>query len=157
MARLASVVKQGFYPAPPQAIAGILRHLKIPDPPPDPKFKPEDVNILDPCSGEAKALVQLAEGLGVSRNHVFAVELNASRAARIAAAYPDVRLLGPCSFEATRITRHSFSLVYLNPPFDDELGGGGREGISRHALFISGVPRHPGARRSLCKSGRWVL
>jgi len=37
-----------------------------------------------------------------------------------------VRLLGPCSFEATRITRHSFSLVYLNPPFDDEFGGGGR-------------------------------
>jgi Uncharacterised methyltransferase family (DUF6094) len=39
-------------------------------------------------------------------------------------------LLGPCSFEATRITRHSFSLVYLNPPFDDEFGGGGREETS---------------------------
>jgi hypothetical protein len=74
--------------------------------------------------------VQLAEGLGVSKDHVFAVELNASRAARIAEAYPDVRLLGPCSFEATRITRHSFSLVYLNPPFDDEFGGGGREEVA---------------------------
>ena len=73
--------------------------------------------------------MQLAEGLGVSKDHVFAVELNASRAARIAEAYPDVRLLGPCSFEATRITRHSFSLVYLNPPFDDEFGGGGREEV----------------------------
>jgi hypothetical protein len=89
MARLASVVKQGFYPAHPEAIAGILRHLKIPDPPPDPKFKPEDINILDPCAGEGKALVQLAEGLGVSQGHVFAVELNASRAARIAEAHPD--------------------------------------------------------------------
>ena len=77
--------------------------------------------------GEAKALVQLAEGLSVSWGHVFAVELNASRAARIAEAYPEIRLLGPCSFEATRITRHSFSLVYLNPPFDDELNGQGRE------------------------------
>ena len=74
--------------------------------------------------------MQLAEGLGVSKDHVFAVELNASRAARIAEAYPDVRLLGPCSFEATRITRHSFSLVYLNPPFDDEFGGGGREEVA---------------------------
>jgi hypothetical protein len=54
MARLASILKQGFYPALPEAIAGILRHLKIPDPPPDQKFKPEDVNILDPCAGEAK-------------------------------------------------------------------------------------------------------
>ena len=80
--------------APPEAIAGILRHLKIPDPPPDQKFKPEDVNILDPCAGEAKALVQLAEGLRISPGHVFAVELNASRAASIAEAYPDVRLLG---------------------------------------------------------------
>ena len=130
MARIASVVKQGFYPAPREAIAGILRHLKIPDPPPDSKFKPEDINILDPCAGEAKALVQLAEGLGVSKDHVFAIELNASRAARIAEAYLEVRLLGPCSFEATRITRHSFSLVYLNPPFDDQFGANGREEVA---------------------------
>jgi hypothetical protein len=130
MARLASVVKQGFHPAPPEAIAGILKHLKMPDPPPDPKFKPEDVNILDPCAGEGKALVQIAEGLGISTGHVFAVELNASRAARITEVYPDVRLLCPCSFEGTRITRHSFSLVYLNPPFDDEFGGGGREEVN---------------------------
>jgi hypothetical protein len=131
MARIASVVKQGFHPVPPAAIAGILRHLKIPDPPPDPTVKPESgVNILDPCAGEGKALVQLAEGLGVSHGHVFAIELNGTRAARITEAYPDVRLLGPCSFEATRITRHSFSLVYLNPPFDDEFGGGEREEVS---------------------------
>ncbi len=126
MERLASIVKQGFYPAPPEALAGILRHLKVPDPPPDPK-KGEDINVLDPCAGEGKALVQLAEGLGVSTGHVFAVELNGSRAARIAEAYPDVRLLGPCSFEATRITRHSVGLVYLNSLYDDEFGGGGRE------------------------------
>ena len=130
MARIASVLKQGFYPAPPEAIAGILRHLKTPDPPPDQKFKLEDVNVLDPCSGEGKALVQLAEGLGVSNDHVYAVELNAGRAARIAQAYPDIRLLGPCSFEGTRITRHSFSLIYLNPPFDDQFGAGGREEVA---------------------------
>jgi hypothetical protein len=38
-------------------------------------------------------------------------------------------LLGPCSFEATRITKHSFSFIYLNTPFDDEFGGGGREEV----------------------------
>jgi Uncharacterised methyltransferase family (DUF6094) len=127
--RLMGQVKQGYFPAPLEAIAGILRHLKIPDPPPDSKFTREDVNILDPCAGEAKALVQLAEGLGVSWEHVFAIELNASRSARITESYPDVRLLGPCSFEGTRITRHSFSMIYLNPPFDDEFGGGGREEV----------------------------
>ncbi len=74
--------------------------------------------------------MQLAEGLGVSKDRCSAVELNASRAARLAESYPDVRLLGPCSFESTRITRHSLSLVYLNPPFDDQLSGGGREEIN---------------------------
>ncbi|MFI5387268.1 MAG: DUF6094 domain-containing protein [Fimbriimonadales bacterium] len=143
MARLASIVKQCFYPAPPEAIAGILRHLKIPDPPPEQKLKPEDINVLDPCSGEGKALVQLAEGLGVSSGHVFAVELNARRAATIAANHPEVRLLGPCSFAATRISRHSISLVYFNPPFDDQLGCSGREEVAflRQAvdLLVPGV------------------
>ena len=37
--RLIAQAKQGFYPAAPEAIAGILRHLKIPDPPTDSKFK----------------------------------------------------------------------------------------------------------------------
>jgi hypothetical protein len=32
--------------------------------------------------------------------------------------------------EATRITRHSLSLVYLNAPYDDEFGGGGREEVT---------------------------
>ncbi len=92
--------------------------------------------------------MQLAEGLGVSWGHVFAVELNASRAARIAEAYPDVRLFGPCSFEATRITRHSFSIVYLNPPFDDEFGGGGREEVQGSFVRLSTssrARRHPRA------------
>jgi hypothetical protein len=125
MARLASVVKQGYYPAPPEAVAGIIRHLKIPDPPPGPQFRAGDIHILDPCAGEAKALVQIAEGLGVSSSHAFAVELNVRLAAVIAESHPDVRLLGPCSFEATRISRQSLSMVYLNPPFDDEFVGGG--------------------------------
>jgi Uncharacterised methyltransferase family (DUF6094) len=128
LARNASVIKQGFYPAPPEVIAGILRHLRGPLEP-DPRFKVDDINILDPCAGEAKALVQIAEGLGVSNDHVFAIELNVRRSATIAQNHPDVKLLGPCSFEATRITRHSFSMIYLNPPFDDEFGGGGREEV----------------------------
>ncbi len=75
-------VHQRALPVTQSAIAGILRHLKIPEPTPDPKFKREDINVLDPCAEDAKALVQLAEGLGVSKGHVFAIELNASRAAR---------------------------------------------------------------------------
>jgi hypothetical protein len=126
MARLASVVKQGYFPAPPAAVAGILRHLKIPDPPPGSQSRAGDIHILDPCAGEARALAQIAAGLGVSPGHAFAVELNARRAAAIAESHPEVRLLGPCSFEANRISRQSLSMVFFNLPFDDEFGGGGR-------------------------------
>ena len=67
--RLSAQAKHGYYPAPPEAIAGILRHLRVPDPPPDPNVKRDDINIVDPVAGEGKALVQLAEGLGVSMDH----------------------------------------------------------------------------------------
>ena len=68
---------------PPEAGAGILGYLKVPDPPPQSHSEGGDINILDPCAGEARALVQIAEGLGVSPGHVFVVELNALRAVAI--------------------------------------------------------------------------
>jgi hypothetical protein len=58
-------------------------HLKVPDPPPQSHSEAGDINILDPCAGEARALVQIAEGLGVSSGHAFVVEPNARRAAVI--------------------------------------------------------------------------
>jgi hypothetical protein len=74
----------GLFPRAPEAVAGILRHLRIPDLPPDSRFKVEELNILDPCAGEAQALAQIAEGFGISKGHVYAVELNARRAVVIA-------------------------------------------------------------------------
>jgi hypothetical protein len=80
--RLRAQARQGYYPAPPEAIAGILKHPRR-TVVPDPRFKVDDHNILDPCAGEAKALVQFAEGLSVSLGQVYAVELNFTRAATI--------------------------------------------------------------------------
>lgn len=73
--------------------------------------------------------MQLAEALGVSREHTHAIELNSTRAARIAERYPDIRLIGPCDFNQSRITLSSFSCIYCNPPFDSEMGGRGREEV----------------------------
>jgi hypothetical protein len=141
MARLASVVKQGYFPAPPEAVAGILRHLNPPEPPSGSQSRAGDIHILDPCAGEAKALVQLAEGLGVSPGHAFAVELNARRAAVIAETHPEVWLLGPCSFEATRISRQSLSMVFLNPPsMTNSAGVAGRRSLSSAARSTSWCP-----------------
>ena len=128
--RLAATTKNGFFPADPKAIEGILKHLKMPDPPDPKKFRPDDITILDPCAGEGHAIAQFAEGLGIDRSHTYAIELNAARAGRIRENYPGINLLGPCSFHACTIEWHSFSLIYCNPPFDSEFGGGGREEVS---------------------------
>ena len=101
--RLAGQCKQGYYPAPPEAIRAVLRHLK---PPPDPPDGDRSLNILDPCAGEAKALTDIRQGLSLSR--AWAVELNASRAGRIAAECPEITLLGPASFQAARISARAF-------------------------------------------------
>lgn len=130
--RLAGQVKAGFFPCPPPVIDLILGHLRMPTPAPETMkmFRPDDVTILDPCAGEGHAVVQLAKGLGITPGHTHALELNTSRANRIRECYPDIRVVGPCAFEMSRVTRHSFSVVYVNPPFDSEFGGGGREEVA---------------------------
>ena len=115
--RLAGQIKQGYFPAPSEAIAALCSHLKT----------DEGTNILDPCAGEAAALTQIAAYLDIPSTSVYAIELNAARAQRIGEAHPELHLLGPCSFMGAKISKASFSCVYLNPPFDSEMGGGGRE------------------------------
>src|SRR5258707_2254000 len=121
MARLASDARLGFFPAPPEAVEAILRHLKMPE------EKAEKVNIIDVCCGEALAIKQIAQGLAVPLSHVYAVELDAGRAERARENLPGANLLGPASFLGTQITGSSLSLAYVNPPFSTELGAGRRE------------------------------
>ena len=121
--RLNARLKFGYYPAADAAVLAIAGHLRR-----DPVAGP--TAILDPCAGEGKALARLAEELGVGEPHVYAVELDATRAESIRALLPGATVLGPCSFLSARISGGSFGLVYCNPPFDDEMGGGGREELT---------------------------
>jgi hypothetical protein len=140
MARIASVVNLGFHPAPPGAIVGMVLHLKTPDPPhPDRKFNRADDKVLDPCSGEGKALVRLAEGLGVSWGHVLAVELNASRSTRIVEAFPDVRFVGPCSFESVPLTRRVCDQIPGIEPVGFAVDADGVAIVPRGAPSLLGV------------------
>jgi hypothetical protein len=78
--------KRGRAITPPHPRRSLLsfKHLRRPVIP-DLRFKFDDLNILDPCAGEAKALVQIAEGLAVSPGRIYAVELNVTKASTIAA------------------------------------------------------------------------
>jgi hypothetical protein len=136
--RLAAAAKCGYYPASPVAVDGILKHLRLAEAKQDHQF------ILDPCAGEGLAIKQIVEGLGVPFDQTYMVELDKARTERIKENLPGVNVLGPATFMGVQITGHSFGLIYCNPPFDFEEGGGRREEQSfvmrsTHLLVTKGI------------------
>ena len=125
MARLASDAKCGFYPANSVAIRELAKHLTLRAPDPSKKF--DTCVALDPCAGKGKAIRDLTVAIGIPEDHVYTVELDAVRSEACKALMPKHHHLGPAGFAGVQITGHSFGLVYVNPPFSDELGGGRRE------------------------------
>lgn len=120
--RLAAAAKLGYYPAHPDAIAGICKHLTI-----TPGHPADDVHVIDPCAGEGKAIQQIAEALGLAQDNVYAIELDSARADACRANMPQANVLGPATAFAVQVSPFSMGLAYVNAPFDDELGGGRRE------------------------------
>lgn len=121
--RLEGQARMGFYPIPPEVLKLILSHLRMPE-----KQKDYDaVCILDPCCGQADALRRIRDHLGVKHKRVYGIELDAKRADIARQVIDEGNIVGPASFFGVDVTQFSFGLVYLNPPFDDELGGRARE------------------------------
>ena len=115
MARLMSQVKGGYYAAAPEAVAAVLDRLRPPD--------DGECLILDPCAGEAKALLQLAAGL---KGVPYGIELSEDRAAIVRESLPEGQALAPADFFRCAISHRSFSLVFCNPPYDYATGEEGR-------------------------------
>lgn len=115
--RQAGQFRGGFYPVPPEAVTEVLRWLRPPE---------EPFTLLDPCAGQSAALLQFGRAMPTAT--LYAVELDEDRAeaSRIALESVAGRGLLPASFLGTNITAGSFSLVWCNPPYDNEIGGGGR-------------------------------
>ncbi len=116
--RLAAQAKGGYYAAAPEAVDKALQFLR---PPKDGPF-----NIIDPCCGEGFALKQLADGLGCEPDRVYGLELENYRCESSKALLPDANILGPADYFGSAISLYTFSFVWCNPPFDDQIGGGGR-------------------------------
>jgi predicted RNA methylase len=120
--RLVAQTKLGFYPAADESRRWRSADTCRPDP-----ERGAEVAIIDPCAGEGRAIHRIAAHLNVAADRGLRVELDAGRAAIVRELMPEARLLGPASFMGTQITAGSFGLAYVNPPFDDELGGGRRQ------------------------------
>lgn len=124
--RAQAKLKLEYYPLPSveaRRIRGFLR------------YEPGPASVLDPCAGTGAALCALTDGAAVRR---YGVELDAYRAEEARTVLDEV--VQGSAFD-THAAVESFSLVYLNPPYDFEIGESGNERME--TLFLE-------------HCGRWV-
>ncbi len=105
--RLPGRERLGFYPLPLREAERIRRFLVFPDKP---------CCALDPCVGDGAAFAEIASDKKVLR---YGVELDAGRAQQARTKGIEV-IHGNC-FDVQCLVE-SFSLIYLNPPYDFEIG-----------------------------------
>src|SRR3974390_56194 len=106
MARLISRLKLGYHPLPIEE-AQDIRALLVPSGP---------YAAIDPCVGDGTALIEITKERGA---HLSGIELDADRAA--AAAEKGIATVHGSTFEC-RVLAETCSLLYLNPPYDNEFG-----------------------------------
>ena len=108
MARNASRLKLGYYPLVPGEGQRLRRFLEF----------PKECAVLDPCAGTGAALRQIT-GETPARRH--GIELDSFRAMEAGRVLDEV-VQG--SVFDTHCAVESYSLLYLNPPYDDEIAEG---------------------------------
>ena len=99
-------LKLGYYPLPVEEARNI-RSLLI---------SSSSYAAIDPCAGDGTALLEITKGTGAD---LAAIEIDADRAA--AAAQRGIATVHGSAFEC-KVQLESCSLLYLNPPYDTELG-----------------------------------
>jgi predicted RNA methylase len=132
--RLAGRERLGFYPLPIPEAERIHKFLRFPE---------QRCSVLDPCIGEGVALAEITREARAIR---YGIELDAQRAA-LARSSADEVIHGNC-FDV-QCPVESFSLIYLNPPYDFEIGE--QKSARMERLFLEHVYRW------LIRSGVLVL
>jgi len=122
--RLAGRERLGFYPLPIPEAERIRRFLRFPD---------QQCSVLDPCIGDGAAFAEITFDKRVLR---YGVELDAGRAEQARLKGIDV-IHGNC-FDV-HCPVESFSLIYLNPPYDFEISEEKSQRMEK--LFLEHVHR----------------
>ena len=102
--RLAAQAKMGYYPT-PQSVVSLIKDILV-------RNGKGNIRLLDPCTGEGTALKQIGEMLSAE---TYGIELDTERG-RIAKEYLTQCLI--TDYMSTRISNQTFSMLYLNPPYD---------------------------------------
>src|SRR5713226_6505356 len=139
--RLSGRERLGFYPLPLREAERIRRFLVFPD---------KQCCTLDPCVGDGAAFAEIASDKQVPR---YGVELDAGRAEQARSKGVDV-IHGNC-FDV-QCPVESFSLIYLNPPYDFEISEQKSQRMEK--LFLEHVYRwiKPGGILALVVPARRV-
>jgi len=106
--RNAGRLRLGYYPLAVKEAQRIRRFLQLPE--------ASECSVVDPCSGCGTALVEITRDFRATR---YGIELDAYRAEQADRALHQV-IQGNC-FDV-HCPVESFSLLYLNPPYDFEVG-----------------------------------
>ncbi|OTI17136.1 DUF6094 domain-containing protein, partial [Pseudomonas aeruginosa] len=104
-------VKNGYFPTDEPTLERALNALM-----PSNSESNGPMCILDPCAGEGVAIAEAAHALGREHAKAFAVEFDAERA-RHARGLVDHCL--HADLMDTMISKQSFGLLWLNPPYGD--------------------------------------
>ncbi len=107
--RIEARLKLGFYPLPIEHGPSIRARLAFPP-------KETSATVLDPCAGAGAALKAITKDSGAS---LYGIELDANRAETAQAAGIST-IQGNVFDVRSRVER--LSLLYLNPPYDFEIG-----------------------------------
>lgn len=123
MARSTARLKMGYYPLPEAEAVKIRSLLSFPSP----------CSVIDPCVGKGTALKLITGGASVD---LHGVELDTERAEQARA--NGIRVIQGNAFDA-HAQVESFSLLYLNPPYDSEIDLSGNRRMER--LFLEHTHR----------------
>jgi SAM-dependent methyltransferase len=110
--RLVAKAIGGYYPT-PDRVASVLASWLVSS------TGPGEIRALDPCCGTGRALDLMTQRLSTPC-YTVGVELNRERAAEAQRILS--RALHADVFKI-RCTHQAFSLLFLNPPYDDDAGG----------------------------------
>lgn len=109
--RLAGRAKAGFYPTPTRVIERIIGWIKRPS---NPIERSSLLRILDPCCGLGDPLGRIATHTGAES---YGIELDRSRAGICREKLSSVLRADALT---ARVTSCAFSLLFLNPPYDQD-------------------------------------
>lgn len=101
-------IKNGYFPTDEASTSRILSALA--------PSEQGEMRIIDPCAGEGVVLAEIKAHLGQDRVKAFGIEYEEERA------WHAKQLLDRCihgDFQDCIVSKRSFSLLFLNPPYGD--------------------------------------